>query len=337
MRLSPGPAEAARPRVAFVGLGWIGRHRMAAICAGGEVEPVGIADPSEASRDAAAEIAPGAARGTTLEDALALEPDGVVIATPSALHAGQTIAALRAGCAVFCQKPLGRTGSEARAAVDAARDADRLLMVDLSYRGTEALRAIRERIGRGDLGKVFAVDLTFHNAYGPDKDWFYDKARSGGGPLMDLGVHLVDMALWCLDFPDAEVVTADIYRQGARLGCDPEVEDYACATLRLAGAVVRIACSWRLHAGGDAIIEGHFHGTEGSAAFTNPGHGFYDFAAHLHRGAAREELAAPPDAWGGRMAELWAARLRKGARFDPEAEHLVTISRLVERAYDLSR
>jgi predicted dehydrogenase len=48
---------------------------------------------------------------------------------------------------------------------------------------------------------VFAVDLVFHNAYGPDKPWFYDPELSGGGCVMDLGVHLVDLALWSLDFP----------------------------------------------------------------------------------------------------------------------------------------
>jgi predicted dehydrogenase len=98
-----------------------------------------------------------------------------VIATPSALHAEQAIAALDRGLAVFCQKPLGRDASETRAVVEAARRADRLLGVDLSYRYTRAAAALRDEVRSGALGEVYAVDLVFHNAYGPDKPWFYDR------------------------------------------------------------------------------------------------------------------------------------------------------------------
>ena len=130
----------------------------------------------------------------TLDDLVDLEVDGVVIATPSAMHAEQSIRALERGAAVFCQKPLGRTAAEVRAVVDAARAADRLLGVDLSYRFTEGMRRVRDLVRSGELGRVYAVDLVFHNAYGPDKPWFYDPALSGGGCVMDLGVHLVDLA-----------------------------------------------------------------------------------------------------------------------------------------------
>src|SRR3546814_15615705 len=92
-------------------------------------------------------------------DALLEQPlDGIVIATPSALHAEQSIRALERGVPVFCQKPLGRTGAEVRAVIDAARAADRLLGVDLSYRGTAGMRALRDHVRAGQLGQVHAVD-----------------------------------------------------------------------------------------------------------------------------------------------------------------------------------
>ena len=141
---------------------------------------------------------PGAV-GRILDREAKLEVHGnaAVIATPSALHADQCIAAFDRGVAVFCQKPLGRNASEVRAVLDAAARADRLLGgVDLSYRHTAAMQSIRERIGAGDLGKVFAADLSFHNAYGPQSGWFWDPRLSGRGCLIDLGVHLVDLALW---------------------------------------------------------------------------------------------------------------------------------------------
>src|SRR5690606_16375961 len=178
-------------------------------------------------------------------DLLALDLDGVVIATPSAMHAEQATAALDRGFAVFCQKPLGRNAPETRAIVDAARRADRLLGVDFSYRFTEGLRAVRRLVRGGELGRVFAADVVFHNAYGPDKDWFYDRARSGGGCVIDLGIHLVDAALWLLDFPEVTVVTSQLFAGGQPLPPGAEaIEDYAIATLTLeTGAVVRLACS----------------------------------------------------------------------------------------------
>jgi predicted dehydrogenase len=261
--------------------------------------------------------------------------DGIVIATPSALHAEQSIQALESGAAVFCQKPLGRNASEVQAVVDAARAADRLLAVDLSYRFTDGMRAIREVVRSGELGRIYAVDLVFHNAYGPDKAWFYDPKLAGGGCVMDLGVHLVDLALWCLDFPALAEVTAKLFADGEKLGPDPSrVEDYAAATLELGtGTVVQLACSWRLQAGCDAVISAAFYGTDGGAALRNVNGSFYDFTAERFRGTARETLASPPDEWGGRAAADWARRLASGERFDQSADQLVAVARVLDRIY----
>src|SRR3954470_11787544 len=139
---------------------------MNAIVETGGAEVVAIADASPEMAAEAQKLAPSAALVSTLNDILDIGIDGVVIAPPSAMHAEQSIRALERGAAVFCQKPLGRTAAEVRAVVDAARAADRLLCVDLSYRSTEGMRRIRELIGTGELGRIYAVDLVFHNAYG---------------------------------------------------------------------------------------------------------------------------------------------------------------------------
>jgi len=328
-------ARTARPRLGFVGLGWIGQHRMRAIAGAGVADIIALADPDPAARIAASEAAPEAAHLATLEEVLALDPDGVVIATPSALHAAQTIAALKAGAAVFCQKPLGRNAGEAAAAVEAARRADRLLAVDLSYRQTAAIRAIREWIAAGELGEVFAADLTFHNAYGPDKPWFYDLAQAGGGCVMDLGVHLLDLALDLLGNPAVASVSADLWAQGQRLGPGtPLPEDHAMATVTLAnGAVLRLNCSWRLHLGADALIACDLHGTEGGASMHNEGGSFYDFSARLHRGTQTLAHIPPPDDWGGRMAVDWVQRLATSRAFDAEAERLVPLAEVLDAIY----
>jgi predicted dehydrogenase len=327
-------AGVIRPRLGFLGVGWIGRHRMEAILQTGVADVAAIADPSGEMAAEAGKLAPDAEVVGGLDDILAAGLDGLVIATPSALHAEQSIAALERGVAVFCQKPLGRTAGEVRAVVDAAHAADRLLAVDLSYRFTEGMRRIRDVVAAGELGQVYAVDLVFHNAYGPDKPWFYDPALSGGGCVMDLGVHLVDLALWTLDFPPISAVSSSLFAGGAPLTTSDGVEDYALATLELeTGTAVQLACSWRLPAGCDAVIGAAFYGTQGGVALKNVGGSFYDFTAERYRGTSREVLAGPPDAWGGRAAADWALRLAAGARFDPAAERLVDLARVLDRIY----
>jgi len=329
----PAAARTARPRIGFLGVGWIGRHRMEAMIGTGVIEAAAIAEPSPEALAAALELAPEAEQCHGLDALLEAGLDGVVIATPSALHAEQTIRALEAGVAVFCQKPLGRTEAEVRACVAAARETDRLLAVDLSYRFTEGVARIRELLREGELGRVHAVDLTFHNAYGPDKPWFYDPALSGGGCVMDLGVHLVDLALWLVDSPVIDVQSS-LFAGGRPLGGAGAAEDYAVATLTLeSGCVVRLACSWKLHAGQDAVISAAFYGDRGGAALSNVGGSFYDFTAERFRGTSREILASPPDAWGGRAAADWASRLAAGEGFDPEVERLERVARVLDRIY----
>jgi predicted dehydrogenase len=289
-----------KPRLGFLGVGWIGRNRMEAVERSGVAEITAVCDP--------------AVPDSTSFDEL-LELDGIVIATPSALHAEQAVAALEAGLAVFCQKPLARTAGEARAVVDAARAADRLLDVDLSYRHAEAFRAALAE----EIGDLVAADLVFHNAYGPDKPWFFDPQLAGGGCVIDLGLHLVDLALQ---------VAGPFERVEARLHGSP-VE--TCATAQL--DAVRLACSWRLHAGRDAVIEASFYGTDGGVSVTNVGGSFYDFRCERLRGTARELIVEPPDDWGGRAVVAWAERLARGERFDPAAEELVLLHETIDRIY----
>src|SRR6185437_1140794 len=179
----------------------------------------------------------------SLEELLRQRLDGIVIATPSALHSAQAISALESDVAVFCQKPLSRTAAEAESVVAAARAHDRLLGVDFSYRHVAGVAELRHLVRAGELGEIYAVDLTFHNAYGPDKAWFYDVTQSGGGCVM------------------------------APINAP---EDYASVQYRFDnGANVRLACSWRLPAGREAVIEASFYGTRGGASLHNIGGSFY--------------------------------------------------------------
>ncbi|RWX16899.1 Gfo/Idh/MocA family oxidoreductase [Rhizobium leguminosarum] len=321
-------------RLGFLGVGWIGRNRMEAILRTQVAQAVAIADPSEDMLKEALRLAPDAEIVGDLDALLSHDLDGVVIATPSALHAKQSVRALQAGVAVFCQKPLGRSAAEAEAVVDAAKSADRLLGVDLSYRYTEGMQRIRDLIRSDELGTVFAADLVFHNAYGPDKSWFYDKSLSGGGCVIDLGVHLIDMALWCLDFPAVVDTTSALMKGGEPISAAGDVEDFAVATLTLAsGAVIRLACSWGLQAGCDAVIGADFFGTGGGASFKNVEGSFYDFTARRFRGTSSEDLVVPPDDWGGQAAADWAARLARGQAYNSSCERLVDVAKVIDAIY----
>lgn len=324
-----------KPRLGFLGTGWIGRHRLQSLVDADLAEIVALADAAPAMLQQAAALAPQARLVPDLDALLSQGLDGLVIATPSAQHAAQSIRALNRGLAVFCQKPLGRDAVEVAAVLDAARQADRLLAVDLSYRCTTAMQRIRDLLQGGALGRIHAVDLVFHNAYGPDKPWFYDPAQSGGGCVMDLGVHLVDLALWLLDFPEVIQVSGQLQAKGRPLPPRPaEVEDYASATLQTAdGTIIRLACSWRLHAGRQAVIGAAFHGTEGGAALSNIDGSFYEFRAEHFQGTQSRLLAEPPDDWGGRAAVEWARRLGADPRFDRQAEGLLDVARLLDRIY----
>ena len=329
-------AMSHKPRIGLLGVGWIGRNRLDSLVQADVAEVVAISDPSAEMTTAASALAPRAAVVPTVDAVLELGVDGVMIATPSAQHAAQAIHALNHGVAVFCQKPLGRSAAETRAVIDAARAANVLLAVDLSYRFTEGMAKIEKLIRSGDIGTIFSADLVFHNAYGPDKPWFYDRTLAGGGCVMDLGAHLVDLCLWILDFPAVLDVTARLFARGDRWsGAGQEVEDYALVRLDLeSGTAVHLACSWNLHVGRDAVISATFHGTHGGLQLRNVNGSFYDLAAMLHCGTAHTILTRPPNSWGGRAAVAWAKRLAARESFDPEAEHLLKTAAVIDAIYE---
>jgi predicted dehydrogenase len=168
---------------------------------------------------------------------------------------------------------------------------------------------------------VFAAELVFHNAYGPERSWYHHPALSGGGCLIDLGVHLVDLAVWILDVNPEQVHAHLIGRPN---------EHWATADLD----EVRIACSWNLHAGTDAVIAARFHGTDGGVEVRNVDGSFYEFTCERFHGTSREEVSRPPDDWPGRAAVQWARRLAEGDTLGTrEAEEHVRVARLLDRIY----
>jgi len=318
------------PRLGFLGVDWIGRDRMEALAREGLAQVAAVADLQADAVEAAIAVAPRAGRGTSLEELLEHDLDGVVIATPSALHAEHAVAALESRVAIFCQKPPARNVEETRRVLSAAREADRLLGVDLSYRHVEALRAAHRAVADGEIGLVHSIDLTFHSAHGPGKPWLTKPALSGGGCLIDLGTHLVDLALWLTGATGYEVETARMLSlQGHG------VEDQATAELSLGDDEVRarLACSWFQPAGGECAFECTAWGTDGAISVRNIGGSFHDFRTELWRGTAAEAIVEPPDAWGGRAIGAWAQQLALDGRYDPAADGLEMLARVIDDVY----
>jgi predicted dehydrogenase len=323
-----------RPRLGFLGAGWIGRHRLQAIANSGLADVAAIADPLALPREQLAAMFPNCARLDSLDGLLEMGLDGIVIASPSALHAEQAVAALDSGIAVFCQKPLGRNAVETRRVIDAARQNNVLLGADMSYRFLTHCQRIRDLIQNGELGHIYAADLVFHNAYGPDKPWFYDRRLSGGGCVIDLGIHLVDLALWMLGFPKITHVTSRLHAKGKPLSDPTTVEDYAVARIDVAtGATLQLACSWNLPAGCEAVISASFFGTEGGATLRNVESSFYNFIAEQFHGTKHELLTDARENWGAQAALDWTRRLATGSRFSPAITELATVAEALDAIY----
>lgn len=321
-------------KLGFLGLGWIGKSRLEALRHSGLVNPIAMCEPCGENAQRIREIIPRRMENLSTAGEICARDDldGVVIATPSGLHGLQSVMALESGKAVFCQKPIGRNAREVKQVMAVARANNLLFGVDMAYRYTRAFRKVYELVQSGDLGHVFAVNLVFHNAYGPDKPWFYRREESGGGCLMDLGIHLLDMAMYALDFPDAEVMCADFYKDGTRMNADGnEVEDFATTMIRTPSTVINLQCSWNLSAGKDADISAVFYGTRGAAVFRNVDGSFYDFEAEKMHGTQKVVLENSPDDWSGRAAVVWAEELMSGSRYDDRmAAEYIRIAELLD-------
>ncbi len=172
------------------------------------------------------------------------EIDLVDVCTPNFLHAPLTIAALESGKHVLVERPIARTAAEAEKMVKAAEKADRHLACALSHRFREDTKILKRFVDRGELGEVFYSKTGWlrQRTDWRTEEWRQQKSVSGGGVLMDLGVQMLDLALYVLGNPKVESVSASAHRAGKA-----EVEDSLVALLRLEGVgVLNLEVTWGL-------------------------------------------------------------------------------------------
>lgn len=207
--------------------------------------------------------------------------DAVSVCVPNYLHAPIALSALERGMHVLCEKPLARTSEEAAAMVQAAVRANRVLQVVFNRRERGDVQVLKQYINEGKLGNIYYAKVYWMRRRGiPGAGtWFVSKEMAGGGPLIDLGVHMLDLALYLLGEPEAITVSASTYTEfGQRgKGVDPrsrksgtgntfEVEDLATAFIRLAsGTTLSLEVSWATHSSAGDDFGLTFYGTEGGA------------------------------------------------------------------------
>jgi predicted dehydrogenase len=253
-------------RACVVGLGWAGRQHMEAYAAQDGVELVALAG-METDQLALLGDKYGVAAERRFADWADLVAAGCVdvlsIATPTMLHAPIAIAALDAGIHVLSEKPMAENAGVAQTMVDAARRNAKVLDVSFNHRRRGDVQVLKQLIDAGALGDIYYAKAGWLRREGiPGMgSWFTRHATSGGGPLMDIGVHMLDMALHLLGEPAVSSATAATYAEfgprgkgAAAYGLgrktdvtadDFDVEDLATAFLRLdGGGTLLLESSW---------------------------------------------------------------------------------------------
>lgn len=171
--------------------------------------------------------------------------EAVIVSTPNHLHAPMSAAALGHGKHVLCEKPPARNAAEAAQVAEAARRADRVLMYGMNKRFQGDVQVLRQYMTRGEFGKIFYAKAGWLRRRGDERGpaWYSNKRSSGGGVLMDLGVQMLDLALWLLGNPSVASVSATKYAVDPR----QEVEDTLAALLVFEnGASLSLEVSWAL-------------------------------------------------------------------------------------------
>lgn len=149
------------------------------------------------------------------------EIDAVSVTTWNNVHAPASIAALKAGKHVLCEKPLALNAGEAEEMVSAAKENGKLLMVGFCRRFGENTKALKSFIEKGDFGKIYYAKTGCLRRWGNPGGWFSDKRRSGGGPVIDLGVHIIDLVRYLAGKPKPVSVTASTFNY---IGMKPNIK-----------------------------------------------------------------------------------------------------------------
>ncbi len=247
------PPSSSKIRCAVIGLG-MGKGHAERYARNADAELVAIVDLDEKRLKQFEHLVPGpSACFTQYKDMLKqVKPDLVSVALPNFLHAPVAIDCLEAGAHVLGEKPMAMNVDEARRMRDVADKAGKRFGLNLSYRFSPPARALKDMASAGILGDVYHAYTrwTRLDGFPGFGGWFGQKGMSGGGPLIDLGVHRLDLALWLMGSPQPVTVSGSAHHKlgvprAAAAGKKFDVEDFATGFVRLAGGASLIfEISW---------------------------------------------------------------------------------------------
>ena len=342
-------------RVGVIGVGWAGQQHLAAY---DRIRDVEIAAVAGLERDQRAELQAQYAIPHAVdawEDLLALDDlDAVSIAVPTFLHAPIATAALARGMHVLAEKPIARTHAEAEAMVEAARAAGRVLDVVFNHRRRGDIQTLKGIIDEGRLGRLYYAKAFWMRRAGipTTGSWFTRTDLAGGGPLMDIGVHVLDYALFLLDNPAVASVSAATYdllgsagygssATSSKTGSDGsaafDVEDLATVFVRLAdGGTLLLEASWAAHRTDGDDFGMTLFGTGGGAHLN-----VFDYAPrgdlHLYGEEDGEPIATrvPVEPGPGHRAVVadFVATVRSGEWAGHDGAAAAELSRIIDACY----
>ncbi|MCY0875046.1 MAG: Gfo/Idh/MocA family oxidoreductase [Firmicutes bacterium] len=214
--------------------------------------------------------------------------EAVSICVPNYMHKEITIAALEAGKHVLCEKPMAMTVEEATAMLHASEKTGKILMLGFNNRFRSDVQRLKKVIDSGELGDIYYVKTGYIRRRGTPFGWFTVKEESGGGPVIDLGVHVIDMTRYLMGNPKPVSVMASTYRkfghytlmdtdawcssdvkEGLRTGEQFDVEDLATAMIRFDnGATMVVEASWASNIGERDSVYASLLGEKAGAQLT---------------------------------------------------------------------
>jgi len=265
-------------RAAVIGVS-MGSHHARSIAKNPQARLVALCDLNlERANALAQELGGPRVTSDYREVVAAKDVDAVIIATPNVHHAPMALAAFKAGKHVCCEKPLAMTPAEANQMVEASRKAGKVFMVAVNNRYRGDVQTLKSIINQGALGRIYYAKAGWMRRHGCPAGWFGVKQQSGGGPLIDLGVHYLDLAWYLMGCPRPVSAFGSTYAEIGRRGqkggwgvgdkqAPFDVEDLAIGMVKFAGGqTLLVEVSWATHVQGDYNWL-DVMGTEGGASF----------------------------------------------------------------------
>ncbi|MFF2157994.1 Gfo/Idh/MocA family protein [Paenibacillus chitinolyticus] len=249
-----------------------------------DVELAAVADIDKDRADKTA-AQYGTASYASAEEMLNAERlDAVSVCTFNDSHVALSLLALERGLDVLVEKPMAMNRDEAARLRDKAAGSDRLVMVGMSHRYRADAQALQGMVASGGLGSIYYAKTKILRQRGVPEGWFTDSRYSGGGPLMDIGVHVLDLAWWMMGCPQPESVTGKLFRKIAPYATKGiaaytahsdinksegvyDVEDLGTAFITFTnGAVLTVEASWAVNGSQDDAVKVELYGTRGGGS-----------------------------------------------------------------------